>query len=224
MQLSGFHCLACVVLNCRGIKREHLFLLQSKQLNEYLSNKNISTVSCKEKYDLVDLIMEYAKTNNILSAEDRAHQSVHDNHLRNLQRAAEDMKKEDNANQNNQTDGGEEGTSHQHSDTLSNGSSASSSQHVSPGHSQHMQQQQQHSHNTETSEFQFFNSNTSNENTQQNQHQQQQEQQPHLPPQQPEPSEQQPEPPQQPHLPPQQPEPPQQQQQPVCILKVTKPI
>ena len=205
MRLSGFHCLTCLILNCRGIKRELLFLLQSKQLNEYLSNKNISTVSCKEKYDLIDLIMEYAKTNNRLSAEDREHQNMHDNHLRNLQRAAEDMKKEDNAHQNNQTDDGEEGTSHRNSDTFSNGSSASfshssssathtssSSQHFSPEHSQHTQQQhsqQQQSHDTETSGFRFFNIDMSNVNTQH--HQQQQQHQDQQPQPQPQPQQQQ---------------------------------
>ncbi|XP_066921166.1 E3 ubiquitin-protein ligase RNF34-like [Clytia hemisphaerica] len=94
--LTGFNCLRCIILEFREIKRDHLYLLQNKHLNEYLTAKNISTVSCTEKYDLIDLIMEYAKTHNKQSREDSAKEFQHDHHLQNLRQAAEDMRVQEN--------------------------------------------------------------------------------------------------------------------------------
>ena len=88
-ELSGQNCLSCVVLQCSKIKREHLFLLENKQLAIYLNDRCISTERCSEKYHLVDLIMEFAERHGIKSGDDLENECMHRGHVEELKRKAE---------------------------------------------------------------------------------------------------------------------------------------
>ena len=138
IQLDGFHCLCCVILKSGVIHREHLNLLQNKQLVEYCNEKHISTASCREKYDLIDLIIEHAKTHHLLNQRDVARENVHDNHLRTLQQAANNLREQEATSQRNQADFSD------HATTTTNDSPPPSSAYIQQQQQQHERQQQQY--------------------------------------------------------------------------------
>ena len=91
----GRQCLNCVVLKYRSIRREHLFLLANKDLAQYLSDRNVSTTNCKEKYHLVDLIMDLAEESGLKSNEDIDADMSHQQHVEQLRRAALQRQREE---------------------------------------------------------------------------------------------------------------------------------
>ena len=86
-EMTGKNCLTCVVLKHQNIKREELFLLGNKQLTNYLNENNISINNCKEKYHLVDLIMENAERNGFVSRNDIEKEHNHENFVEQLRQA-----------------------------------------------------------------------------------------------------------------------------------------
>jgi len=87
LKMIGSNCLPCVVLNFEIIKREQLYLLGNKQLAKYLATKNISTAHCKEKYHLVDLIMNYASQHGFISGTEIEDSVMHDYQVEQLRQA-----------------------------------------------------------------------------------------------------------------------------------------
>ena len=86
-EMTGKNCLTCIVLNHQNIKREQLFLLGNKQLTNYLNENNISIDNCKEKYHLVDLVMENAERNGFVSTNDIEKEHNHENFVEQLRQA-----------------------------------------------------------------------------------------------------------------------------------------
>ena len=97
--MTGKNCLTCVVLSHQNIKREQLFLLGNKQLTNYLNENNISINNCKEKYHLVDLIMENAERNGFVSRNDIEKEHNHENFVEQLRQAELMRQQEENQDQ-----------------------------------------------------------------------------------------------------------------------------
>ena len=80
-------CLKCVVFSTKNFQRGNLFLLETKQLSEFLNERHISTTHCREKYDLIDLIMEFAELHGFKSIADIEHDTIHRSKVEELRRA-----------------------------------------------------------------------------------------------------------------------------------------
>lgn len=66
-RLSGKHCLSCRALASPILYKEQLIQLKIRNLQAYLRSVQVSTTQCKEKRDLVDLIIKHAKTQSLAS-------------------------------------------------------------------------------------------------------------------------------------------------------------
>ncbi|XP_065663214.1 E3 ubiquitin-protein ligase RNF34 isoform X2 [Hydra vulgaris] len=88
-------CLKCVVFSKKNFQRGNLFLLETKHLSEFLNERHISTTHCREKYDLIDLIMEFAEMQGFKSVSDIEHDMIHRRKVEELRRAEIDRQMEE---------------------------------------------------------------------------------------------------------------------------------
>eukprot|EP00794_Sanderia_malayensis_P014169 gene14169-15648_t len=88
-------CLKCNIFNVPVFKREDLLLLSIKDLRVFLLSKNISTQHCKERYDLVDLIMNFAEENGRKSLTDIRMEEKQRERVENLRKAAQKREEEE---------------------------------------------------------------------------------------------------------------------------------
>lgn len=95
LSVTGFMCLYCTVLKRNSIRRQHLFLLTTKQLIEFLRFNRISTNNCREKTDLVDLVIQHAKTNNTISELDLAAELIHERQVNSLKEKNELLRQQE---------------------------------------------------------------------------------------------------------------------------------
>ncbi len=88
-------CLKCNIFSFSVIKREDLLLLSTKDLRYFLDSKHISMENCRERYHLVDLIMNFAEQNGQKSLTDIRKEERRRAHVENLRLAAQQREQEE---------------------------------------------------------------------------------------------------------------------------------